>query len=72
MSALAEQGRSTQELASRLGLAESVISRHLKQMTQAGLTTTRREGYYVLYSVNHARLSQITNALGALANSPKG
>ncbi|MGM9470176.1 DUF5937 family protein [Streptomyces murinus] len=72
VAALAEQSRSTQELATLLGLSESVISRHLKQMAQAGLTTTRREGYYVLYSISHPRLSQITTALADLANAPRG
>jgi DNA-binding transcriptional ArsR family regulator len=64
---LATQGRSTQELATLLSLSPSVISRHLHQLTQAGLATTRREGYYVLYSLNTTRLDQIATALTALA-----
>ncbi|WP_237749617.1 ArsR/SmtB family transcription factor [Streptomyces sp. SS] len=66
---LSGQSRSTQELATLLGLSESVVSRHLKQMTQAGLMTTRREGYYVLYSLDHRRLNRIANALIRLADS---
>ncbi|WP_260867705.1 helix-turn-helix domain-containing protein [Streptomyces sp. SAJ15] len=64
---LATQSRSTQELATLLGLSQSVISRHLQQMTQAGLTTTRRDGYYVLYSLDPTRLDQIAAALAGLA-----
>ncbi|MFK0259338.1 DUF5937 family protein [Streptomyces sp. NPDC090445] len=64
---LATQSRSTQELATLLGLSQSVISRHLQQMTQAGLTTTRRDGYYVLYSLDPTRLDQIAAALTGLA-----
>jgi DNA-binding transcriptional ArsR family regulator len=60
---LAAQSRSTQELATLLGLSQSVVSRHLQQMTQAGLTTTRREGYYVLYSLDRTRLEQIATTL---------
>ncbi|MFI8221410.1 DUF5937 family protein [Streptomyces sp. NPDC085932] len=71
VAALSEQSRSTQELATLLGLSESVISRHLKQMTQAGLTTARREGYYVLYTISHTRLSQITTSLADLAKAPR-
>ncbi|MFF9126558.1 DUF5937 family protein [Streptomyces sp. NPDC014889] len=63
---LAAQSRSTQELATLLGLSQPVISRHLQQLAQAGLTTTRREGYYVLYSLNHARLDQIATAIAGL------
>ncbi|WP_254705946.1 ArsR/SmtB family transcription factor [Streptomyces vilmorinianum] len=64
---LARQRRSTQELATLLGLSQSVISRHLQQMTQAGLTTTRRDGYYVLYSLAPTRLDQIAAAITDLA-----
>ncbi|KND39655.1 ArsR/SmtB family transcription factor [Streptomyces acidiscabies] len=67
---LAAQSRSTQELATLLGLSPSVASRHLHQLTQAGLTTTRREGYYVLYSLNPARLDQIATALTTLVPRP--
>ncbi len=67
---LAAQNRSTQELASLLGLSASVTSRHLHQLTQAGLTTTRREGYYVLYSLDPARLDQIATALTTLTPKP--
>ncbi|MGZ3102115.1 DUF5937 family protein [Streptomyces sp. H62] len=67
---LAAQSRSTQELATLLGLSASVTSRHLHQLTQAGLTTTRREGYYVLYTLNSARLDQIATALTALTPRP--
>ncbi|MFF4983881.1 DUF5937 family protein [Streptomyces sp. NPDC001046] len=69
---LAAQSRSTQELATLLGLSPSVVSRHLHQLTQAGLTTTRREGYYVLYSVDPARLARIATALTDLVPGPLG
>lgn len=67
---LAGQSRSTQELATLLGLSPSVTSRHLHQLAQAGLATTRREGYYVLYSLDSARLDQIATALTELALRP--
>ncbi|MFE0378410.1 DUF5937 family protein [Streptomyces inhibens] len=71
VASLAAQSRSTQELATLLGLSPSVICRHLQQMTQAGLTTTRREGYYVLYSLDQARFRHIATALAALAGTPE-
>ncbi|KAA0921391.1 ArsR/SmtB family transcription factor, partial [Streptomyces apricus] len=68
---LAAQSRTTQELASLLGLSPSVTSRHLHQLTQAGLTTAQREGYYVLYSLAPARLDEIATALITLAPRPE-
>ncbi|MEV4433089.1 DUF5937 family protein [Streptomyces sp. NPDC049585] len=68
---LAAQSRTTQELATLLGLSPSVTSRHLQQLTQAGLTTTRREGYYVLYSLAPTRLDQIATALTTLVAAPQ-
>ncbi|MHC5264119.1 ArsR/SmtB family transcription factor [Streptomyces sp. UC4497] len=65
---LAGQSRSTQELATLLGLSTSVTSRHLHQLTQEGLTTTRREGYYVLYSLDPTHLGEIATALTTLAH----
>ncbi|WP_424217249.1 DUF5937 family protein (plasmid) [Streptomyces sp. BI20] len=65
---LAGHARSTRELASLLGLSASVVSRHLHQLTRAGLTTTRRDGYYVLYSLDAARLEEIAGALVALGS----
>ncbi|MFJ4961737.1 Helix-turn-helix domain protein [Streptomyces sp. ADI96-02] len=70
MAHLAARSRSTQELATLLGLSPSVTSRHLHQLTRAGLTTTRREGYYVLYSLDPARLDQIATALTTLDPGP--
>ncbi|MFI7005499.1 DUF5937 family protein [Streptomyces sp. NPDC050145] len=67
---LAAHSRSTQELATLLGLSPSVTSRHLHQLAQAGLTETRREGYYVLYSLDPARLDQIATALTELTLRP--
>ncbi|MFH8842075.1 DUF5937 family protein [Streptomyces sp. NPDC017868] len=68
---LAAQSRTTQELAALLGLSPSVTSRHLHQLTQAGLTTTQREGYYVLYTLAPARLDQIATTLITLAPRPE-
>jgi DNA-binding HxlR family transcriptional regulator len=52
---LAAQSRSTQELATLLGLSASVTSRHLHQLTQAGLTTTRRDRHRPHHPHSQAR-----------------
>jgi DNA-binding transcriptional ArsR family regulator len=46
---VASRSRSTRELAQLLALSDSAVSKHLRQLTQAGLVEGRRQGYYVLY-----------------------
>ena len=43
------RSRSTRELAQLLSLSDSAVSKHLRQLTQAGLVEGQRQGYYVLY-----------------------
>lgn len=51
------RGESAGELARRLAIPPQTLSFHLKEMTNAGLLATRREGRYVYYIVDfaHAR-----------------
>ena len=60
---IAERPRSTQELAPLVGITEAGLSKHLRQLAQAGVVTTRREGYYVLYSVDTERLAPLSETL---------
>ena len=60
---IAERPRSTQELAPLVGITEAGLSKHLRQLAQAGVLTTRREGYYVLYSVDTERLAPLSETL---------
>jgi DNA-binding transcriptional ArsR family regulator len=55
---IAEQPRSTEELAQLVGLSESGLSKHLRLLADAGLVSTRREGYYVLYTFDRAALDR--------------
>src|SRR5262249_36668515 len=55
---IAEQPRSTEELAPLVGLSESGLSKHLRLLADAGLVSTRREGYYVLYTFDRAALDR--------------
>jgi DNA-binding transcriptional ArsR family regulator len=54
-----ERPRSTEELAPLVGLSESGLSKHLRALTAAGLLTTRRQGYYVLYALERGRLERL-------------
>ncbi len=60
---IAERSRSTQELAPLLNISEAGLSKHLRLLADAGLVTSRRDGYYVLYSLEPDQLLKITRAL---------
>jgi DNA-binding transcriptional ArsR family regulator len=60
---LARRPRSTQELAPLVGLSEAGTSKHLRLLADAGVVTSRREGYYVVYSVVDERLESLTGDL---------
>ena len=60
---IAERPRSTQELAPLVGISEAGLSKHLRQLAQVGVVTTKREGYYVLYSVDPDRLAPLSRTL---------
>ena len=56
---VAGQPRSTEELAPLVGLSESGISKHLRALTDAGLLSTKRHGWYVLYHLQRERLAEL-------------
>jgi DNA-binding transcriptional ArsR family regulator len=58
-----ERPRSTQELARLVGLTQAGMSKHLQKLAAAGLVSTRREGYYVLYSADAERLQPLSRTL---------
>ncbi|HSK96788.1 MAG TPA: DUF5937 family protein [Euzebyales bacterium] len=60
---VAEQPRSTKELAALLRLSDSAVSRHLKILDAAGVVTGQRDGYFVLYRLRPERIGQLGGAL---------
>jgi len=60
---IAERPRSTQELAPLVGITESALSKHLRQLTDAGVLQPRRDGHYVLYHLRPDRLEPLTDSL---------
>jgi DNA-binding transcriptional ArsR family regulator len=60
---IAEQPRSTKELAELLRLSDSAISRHLKILDAAGVVAKERDGYFVLYRLRPERIGQLGAAL---------
>lgn len=46
-----------------VGLSSSGLSKHLKALTEAALVTSRRDGWYVLYSAERDRLAALSGDL---------
>lgn len=72
---VAEQPRSTKELAALLSLSESAVSRHLRILATAGVVDSERDGYFVLYRLVPERIGTLGGALRrtlGLARTPTG
>lgn len=64
--ALGEGERTSEGLATRLGLAASTVSFHLDRLEAAGVVTRRREQYYTTVSVHPQRLAlTLADLIGA-------
>ena len=50
----------------RLFLEQSVASQHLGVLRRAGFVKTKREGKFIWYSINPARLDQVQKAIDAI------
>lgn len=44
------------ELAARLGISQPAVSQHLKTLKNEGLVESRREGFYIYYTLNRERM----------------
>ena len=60
------QPRSTQEVARLVGLTEAGASKQLRLLAAAGVLKTKREGYYVVYSLEPEKLATLSDELGHL------
>lgn len=58
--------RSTTELAGLLRLSEAAVSKHLRQMQEAGLVVAERQSYYVFYRMAEEPLRELTAGLADL------
>jgi DNA-binding transcriptional ArsR family regulator len=46
-----------------VGTTQAGLSKHLRMLSGAGILDTRREGYYVLYSLRPERVAPLSTAL---------
>ncbi len=60
---IAEQPRSTQELAPLVGLSEAALSKHLRLLAEAGVLEAHRTGYYVLYHLVPEQITVVTESI---------
>src|SRR5687768_8589012 len=51
------------ELAERLGIPAPTLSFHLKELQQAGLVSSRREGRFLHYSANFTHMRELVGFL---------
>jgi len=56
---VARRPRTAQELAPIVGMSTTGVSKSLRKLAEAGLLAARREGYYVVYSLNTAQLRSL-------------
>jgi DNA-binding transcriptional ArsR family regulator len=61
---VAERPRTTQELGPLVGLSAAGLSKSLRRLADAGLVTSHREGYYIVYTLEPTRLADLSTTVG--------
>ncbi len=56
------------ELMPALGLSQSIVSFHLKTLKYAGFISSRKEGKWMYYTLNHDEFQQFCDEFGAMFN----
>jgi DNA-binding transcriptional ArsR family regulator len=69
---IAERPRTTQELGPLVGLSTAGLSKSLRRLAEAGLVAPRREGYYVVYSLDPARIAALSPAIEGFLEDAQG
>ncbi len=54
-----------------LKIEQSITSQHLRILRQAGLVDARREGKFILYSVEYDRMTEAVKAINAFLEKPR-
>jgi ArsR family transcriptional regulator len=56
----------------RLKLPQNLVSHHLGILRKRGIIHSRRAGKWVYYSINEELLEDVSDAVKAILNTPKG
>ncbi len=56
----------------KLRLEQSVASQHLAILRRANIVRTERDGKFIHYSLNHARIASVAQFVNDLVNSDEG
>jgi DNA-binding transcriptional ArsR family regulator len=59
------------QIYSGLRMEQSITSQHLRILREAGVVVTRREGRFVLYNINRARVEQVASAIDVILDRNK-
>lgn len=57
------EGLPAGQIADRLGISPATLSFHLKELTNAGLTLSRQDGRFVIYSANYEAMNRLLSFL---------
>ena len=61
------KARSVTEIINDTGLSQTLVSFHLRNLRDAGIVTTRRDGPFIYYSLTNLSLIDILDELALLA-----
>ena len=64
---IGNKARSVTEIINDTGLSQTLVSFHLRNLRDAGVVTTRRDGPFIYYSLAHVALIDILDELAFLA-----
>jgi len=65
----AEGGVCACDIEAFLGLSQSTVSHHMKQLVDAGMVRAERRGRWVYYELDPAALRELASVLAALADA---
>lgn len=69
--AVGTQALSVTEIIKDTGLSQTLVSFHLRNLREAGIVTTRRDGPFIYYSLASQKLMDILGDLSQLAGLEK-
>ncbi|MDA8161346.1 MAG: metalloregulator ArsR/SmtB family transcription factor [Desulfobacteraceae bacterium] len=64
---IGKKTRSVTEIINDTGLSQTLVSFHLRNLRDAGIVTTRRDGPFIYYSLTNLSLIDILDELALLA-----